>query len=134
MAVGHPPDPNSKKPTSFCCAKGISKPSIQAIGASVFVVAMEVPTRRQQQVAAAHAHRVSVHHQPYALALHDKSERVPANGGVRGRLMRAEVLDGSPQGRRHIGVAAKAGIGESDGAAFAAPSDRDQFAGLRRAQ
>jgi len=102
-------------------------PSHRLIG--LVVVAVEVPAGCQQEVAAAQGHRVTVDDGPHALALDDEAKGVLAVAVFGRGLARPEVLDGRPQGRRHVRCAAQSGVGQRDGAAFPAPADGHQVTG-----
>ena len=92
------------------------------------VVAVEMPARRQQEIAAAHAHRIAVDDGPHAFALDHEAEGVLRMAMLGRGLARPQILDGGPQRRADIGAAAEAGIGEADGAALAAAANRHEFA------
>ncbi len=93
------------------------------------VVAVERPARREQEVAAAHGHRVPVHDGPHALALDHEPEGVLGVPVLGRGLVRAQVLDGGPQRRRGVGPPAQARVGQGDRAALPAPAHRDQVTG-----
>jgi len=100
------------------------------------VVPMEMPARGEQEVAAAHRHRITVDHRPHALALALalalEAERVLGVTMLRRGLLRPEVLDGRPQRRRHVRDTAEAGVGQRDRAAFPAAADGHEVAGPLR--
>ena len=96
---------------------------------AVIVMAVKTPTRRQQQVAPAHPHRIAIDHRPDAFALDDKAKRVLRMAVLGRRLARAEILYRRPHGRADIGVPSQPRIGEPDGPALSPPPDRDQIAG-----
>jgi hypothetical protein len=93
------------------------------------VVAVEAPAGGEQEVAAAHRHRVAVDHRPDALALHDEPEGVLGVPVHRRVLARVEVLDGRPQRRRRERRPAQARVGQRDRPPLAAAAHRDEVAG-----
>ena len=93
------------------------------------VVAVELPARGQQEVAASHRDRVAVDDGPHALALDDEAEGVLAVAVLGSDLVPAEVLDGRPQRGGRVGLTAQARVGQRDGATLSAAAHRDQVAG-----
>src|SRR6476661_3593402 len=61
------------------------------------VMAVEVPSRSEQEITTTHRYRITVDDGPHSLALHHESERILAVPVFGGGLVRAEVLDGGPQ-------------------------------------
>ena len=98
----------------------------------VVVVAVEVPARRQQEVPAAHRHRIPVDDRPDAFALDDETEGVLRVAVLRGCFVRAQILDRRPQRRRRIRRAGQARVGQRDGPAFPATAHRHQVTGTGR--
>ncbi len=93
------------------------------------VVPVEVPAGGEQEVAAAHGHRIAVDHGPHAFTLDDEPEgvlRVPVLG--RG-LLGSEVLDRRPQRGGDVGDAAESGVGQGDGTPLTAAAHRDEVTG-----
>lgn len=66
----------------------------------------------------------------FAVALDHKAKGVLRVAVLRGSLLRSEVLDRDPEGRRDLGTTAEAEVGEADRAALAAAADRHESAGL----
>ncbi len=90
------------------------------------LVLVEGPARRQQQVTAAHRHRVPVDVGPHTLAVDDEPEGSLAVAVRGGDLARAQVLDRGPQGRqwRKDGPAGRGWTGPWRGARRHAPPVR----------
>ena len=92
------------------------------------MVAVEVPSRCEKEVAAAHAHRVAVDDRPDALALDDETEGVLRVAVFRRGLLGTEILDRTPQCRGNVGAATETGICQADRAPLAAAPDGHEVA------